>query len=239
MILKLEGVAHVEPTIFERVNHSHILIQLDPVEDRKVTQDQVVAALRQEMLAYPGYKPVVLVRGALGGGEQASFPIQVSLLGPELKTLADIAMRIHGVAQKTPSLADAKVTVNISNPEVRVAVDRHRAADLGVRISTVARALRLMVAGEDEISTYREGQEQYPVKMRVREDQRRDMEAHRQADGAVEPRRPGADRQHRHPRTRRRSDHPAAIQSSVLDRSLFGRRSGARARRSVARCCAR
>jgi HAE1 family hydrophobic/amphiphilic exporter-1 len=34
-----------------------------------------------------------------------------------------------------------------------------------------------MVAGDDEISTYREGSEQYPVKIRVREDQRRDIAA--------------------------------------------------------------
>jgi multidrug efflux pump subunit AcrB len=32
-----------------------------------------------------------------------------------------------------------------------------------------------MVAGQDEISTYREGQEQYPVKMRVLDSQRRDI----------------------------------------------------------------
>jgi hydrophobic/amphiphilic exporter-1 (mainly G- bacteria), HAE1 family len=44
-------------------------------------------------------------------------------------------------------------------------------------MSTVGNLLRLMVAGEDQISAYREGTEQYPVKIRVREDQRRDLEA--------------------------------------------------------------
>jgi HAE1 family hydrophobic/amphiphilic exporter-1 len=176
-ISKLEGVAHVEPTIFERVNHSHILIQLKPQEDRDITQDEVVAQLRTMMKAHPGLKPSVMVRSALGGGESASFPIQANLLGPDLRRLADYSMRLHAAAQKTPSLADAKVTVNLSNPEIRVAVDRHRAADLGVRISTVASALRLMVSGQDEISTYREGQEQYPVKMRVLESQRRDVDS--------------------------------------------------------------
>jgi HAE1 family hydrophobic/amphiphilic exporter-1 len=176
-ISKLDGVAHVEPTIFERVNHSHVLIQLKPQEDRTITQDEVVANLRTLMKQRPGLKPSVMVRSALGGGESASFPIQANLLGPDLRRLADYSMRLHAAAQKTPSLADAKVTVNLSNPEIRVAVDRHRAADLGVRISTVASALRLMVSGQDEISTYREGQEQYPVKMRVLESQRRDVDS--------------------------------------------------------------
>src|SRR4029077_19821864 len=52
-----------------------------------------------------------------------------------------------------------------------------RAADLGVRMKTVGDALRLMVAGDDQISTHREGAEQYPVKIRVLEEQRRDIAA--------------------------------------------------------------
>jgi HAE1 family hydrophobic/amphiphilic exporter-1 len=43
-------------------------------------------------------------------------------------------------------------------------------------MSTVGNTLRLAVSGDDEISFYKEGTEQYPVKIRVREDQRRDIE---------------------------------------------------------------
>ncbi|MFQ5742162.1 MAG: efflux RND transporter permease subunit [Acidobacteriota bacterium] len=176
-IAKLEGVAHVEPTIFERPNHSHLLVQLEPLEERRLTQAEVVTRARKLLSAHPSYKPVVLQKGALGGGEVGGVPIRVNLLGPDLARLADYAMQLLAKAEQLPSLADTKVIVNISNPEIRVAIDRQRAADLGVRISDVARALRLMVSGDDEISTYREGGEQYPVKIRVREDQRRNMEA--------------------------------------------------------------
>ena len=79
-----------------------------------MTQDQVVEQLRQRMKAYPGFKPQVLIRGALGGGEQASFPIQVNMLGPDMGKLADYSMKVLAQVQQTPSLADAKVTVNIS-----------------------------------------------------------------------------------------------------------------------------
>ena len=57
-----------------------------------------------------------------------------------------------------------------------MSVDRRRAADLGVRMATVGNTLRLAVSGDDEISFYKEGQEQYPVKIRVLEEQRRDIE---------------------------------------------------------------
>jgi HAE1 family hydrophobic/amphiphilic exporter-1 len=83
-----------------------------------------------------------------------------------LKTLA--------AAQQTPSLAEPKLSLSVSNPEIHVAVDRRRAADLGVRMSTIGNTLRLAVSGDDQISFYKEGQEQYPVKVRVLENQRRD-----------------------------------------------------------------
>src|SRR5205814_10635046 len=75
-----------------------------------------------------------------------------------------------------PSLAEPKLSLSVSNPEIHVAVDRRRAADLGVRMATVGNTLRLAVAGDDQISFYKEGQEQYPVKVRVLENQRRDAE---------------------------------------------------------------
>ncbi|HET9265019.1 MAG TPA: efflux RND transporter permease subunit [Vicinamibacterales bacterium] len=171
----LPGVAHVMPTIFERVNHSHILIQLAALAERDVTQEQVAEEVRTLMADYPGYKPTVVMRTPIGGGEQASYPINLSLTGPDLRQISGYALRMLGDVQKMPFISDSKAVVNLSNPELRVAVDRQRAADLGVRTADLARALRLMVSGEDEISSYREKGERYPVKIRVREDQRSNM----------------------------------------------------------------
>ena len=86
-------------------------------------------------------------------------------------------MQALAKAQLLPSLADARVSLSISNPEIHVAVDRRRAADLGLRMATIGSTLRLAVAGDDEISNFRDGTEQYPVKIRVLESQRNDAEA--------------------------------------------------------------
>jgi len=159
------------------VNHSHLLVQLKPIEERSVTQDEVVARVRAVLADFPGAQPVVTTRTALGGGETGAFPINVNLVGPDMDTLSDYGLKLLAKAQQAPGLTDAKVTVYNSNPEIRVAVDRERAADLGVRVSTVGSALRLMVAGEDEVSAFRDGTEQYPVKIRVRAEQRSDPAA--------------------------------------------------------------
>ena len=171
---QLPGVAHVMPTIFERVNHSHILVQLKPLSERKETEDEIAAQVRQVMTAYPAYKPTVAMRTPLGGGEVGSFAIQVNLTGTDLRQLSGYALRLLQDVQAMPAISDSKAVVNLANPELRVSVDRQRAADLGVRVSDLGQALRLMVSGEDEISSYQENGERYPVKIRVREDQRAD-----------------------------------------------------------------
>jgi HAE1 family hydrophobic/amphiphilic exporter-1 len=178
----IEGVAQLQPTITERPTHVHVLCWAQPLDQRRVSQDWMVKQMRERLKAHPSLKPSITVRNPLGGGEGGGgggfgYPINATLLGPDLNRLADYSMQLLGKAQKLPSLADPKVMLNLANPELRVAVDRRRAADLGVRMSTVGNALRLAVSGDDEISSYREGTEQYPVKMRVLESQRRDIDA--------------------------------------------------------------
>jgi HAE1 family hydrophobic/amphiphilic exporter-1 len=173
----LEGVAHVVPNIIERVNHAHVLVQLKPVDDRSVSQDDVAAEVRKVMTAYASMRPTVVFKSAIGGGEAAGYPVTVNLYGPDLHILSGYAVRLSDRLSGLPGFVDAKARVNLANPEVRVVVDRHRAGDLGVRLSDLGEALRLMVSGEDEITSFRDGGERYPVKMQVRKDQRDDVDA--------------------------------------------------------------
>jgi HAE1 family hydrophobic/amphiphilic exporter-1 len=173
----IEGIAELEPTITERPTHIHLLGYATPFEERKVSEDDIVKELRRRLAAHPSYKPSITIRNPLGGGEQGGFPISANILGPDMERLAEYSLRALALSQKLPSLTQPKITLNLSNPEIHVEVDRKRAADLGVRMATVGNTLRLAVAGDDEISNYREGSEQYPVKIRVLENQRRDIEA--------------------------------------------------------------
>jgi hydrophobic/amphiphilic exporter-1 (mainly G- bacteria), HAE1 family len=173
----IDGIAQLEPTITDRPTHIHLLGYALPFAERKATQDQMVAELRRRLKAHPSYKPSISIRNPLGGGEAGGFPISANLLGPDLGRLAEYSLKALAKAQKVPSFVEPKISLNISNPEIHVAVDRKRAADLGVRMATIGNTLRLAVAGDDEISNYREGSEQYPVKIRVLENQRRDINA--------------------------------------------------------------
>jgi HAE1 family hydrophobic/amphiphilic exporter-1 len=83
------------------------------------------------------------------------------LLGPELGPLVDIAKQANQAIVNVPSVSDIKVNLNLNSPELQVHIDRTKASDLGVRVSDVSGAVRLLMSGEDEISTYKEGSEQY------------------------------------------------------------------------------
>jgi multidrug efflux pump subunit AcrB len=68
--------------------------------------------------------------------------------------------------RKNPAAVDVDSTLILGKPELRVLIDRERAADLGVRVTDVADTLRLFVAGM-KASNYAEGGEQYDVQVRA------------------------------------------------------------------------
>ena len=59
-------------------------------------------------------------------------------------------------SEKLGGIVDADTTLKLNKPELRVKIDRERAADLGVDTSDIATSLRLMVGGEEEASRFRD-----------------------------------------------------------------------------------
>jgi HAE1 family hydrophobic/amphiphilic exporter-1 len=179
----IEGVAQIIPSVGVvgggpgASTHMHFLCLALPIGERKNTQAQMITEMRKRLANHPAYRATISARNALGSGEgTGGYPISANILGPDLNQLADFSMKALAAAQKLPSLADPKIQLSVSNPEIHVLVDRKRAADLGVRMATVGNTLRLAVAGDDQISSFREGAERYPVKVRVLENQRGDIE---------------------------------------------------------------
>jgi HAE1 family hydrophobic/amphiphilic exporter-1 len=179
----IEGVAQIIPSIgvvgpgAGASTHIHFLCLALPLGERKNTQADMIGEMRRRLAAHPAYRPSITARNALGSGEGAGgYAISANILGPDLDQLAEYSMKALGEVQKLPSIGEAKISLSVSNPEIHVVVDRKRAADLGVRMATIGNTLRLAVSGDDQISNFREGSERYPVKLRVLENQRRDIE---------------------------------------------------------------
>lgn len=174
-IEKIPGVIAVVPTshpFMDRVQMSRMTILLDEPDKRaplNAMAQQIRGILRDYAYAKPGLQfPNVL------GGRDTFAPIRATLLGPDFQRLAPIAREVVSELLKRPELADIRANLNFSNPELQVQIDRPLASDLGVRVSDVASAVRLLMSGEDEISYYKEEGEQYPVTMRLMPGQRDD-----------------------------------------------------------------
>jgi len=168
---KLPGVKYVYPLAVERVGHAHVYLHLAPPEERKLNVEQIGELARRVMAEYRNVRSRVLMPSAMGTGE-LWFPIRLMVMGPDLEQLATLAKRTAAEMKKDPTLKDVDVGLNLNSPELQVKIDRQRASDLGVRVADVAGAVRLFMSGDDEISTYKEGNEQYPVTMQLLPEQR-------------------------------------------------------------------
>jgi HAE1 family hydrophobic/amphiphilic exporter-1 len=173
---KIPGVVFAWPTIGERGEyHSHTYLRLTPSTERSFTFVDVADQIRK-IWADPRFKdlrPRFWFPSALGGSENTGS-IQPIILGPDFNRVAALASQEAGKIRRITGLLDVSAEINLNSPEFQVQIDRQRAADLGVQISDVADAVRLMIAGTDQISTYKEGAEQYDVNMQLVREQQKD-----------------------------------------------------------------
>ncbi len=126
----------------------------------------------------------------IGGG---NWDIDFVLRGPNLQTLAAYAEELRVRSQKL-GIIDADTTLKLDNPELRVVIDRKRAADLNVDTEHIASALRLMVGGDEKVSRFIDPSvnEHYDVQLRLSQPDREDIGDHLPPLRSARGRRSGA-----------------------------------------------
>src|SRR4051812_9373219 len=141
------------------------------------TQRDVMSEVRRRMQKYAPFR--FGVRNApsfnIGGGNN---DIDFVFRGPDLQELARFAdtLRLKTTTKEIDGIVDADTTLKLDKPELRVHINRDRAADLGVDTSDISTALRLMVGGDDRVSRYRDPSvnEDYDVELRLAQSDRKD-----------------------------------------------------------------
>jgi hydrophobe/amphiphile efflux-1 (HAE1) family protein len=158
-------------------NVARVYVRLIDPERRRQSQDQVMNRVRNEVLSHlpPELRVSVGEVGIFGGGAFSTAKIQYTLSGPDLERLGQYTERILERMRQVPGAVDVDSNLVTGKPEIGVYVDRARAADLGVQVSDVANALRVLVGGLD-VSTYQERGEQYDVHLRAESRYRADQQ---------------------------------------------------------------
>jgi len=181
-IRQLPEVRHILTTInssgFGSVTDGSIYVRLSPLSERDISQFEVMRMARENLQDFPGVRVGVQTVSSMGGGGSfRSTPVNAVVRGPDLDVLARLSNQITAEMKQIPGLVDVDSSLVVGNPEVQIQIRRDKASDLGVSVTDIARALRLMISGEESITKYKEGDQLYEVRLRVRPEQRRDAES--------------------------------------------------------------
>jgi HAE1 family hydrophobic/amphiphilic exporter-1 len=169
-IVSLPEVEYVQPYTHGTTNHAHLYIRLVDRSQRKRTHEQMATEIRRILGTFRNVTSNVRLPSTLGGEQY--YPIRAIIRGPDIPRLVEISKQVAARMREFSGLVDVNPNLNLNTPELQVKVDRLRAADLGVRMADVGSTVRLMYSGEDEISNFKEGSEQYPVTMQLLTEQR-------------------------------------------------------------------
>jgi HAE1 family hydrophobic/amphiphilic exporter-1 len=137
-------------------------------ELRDVARDTIQAVL-------PGARVVVTDPPFVEGGATEA-PIMVQVRAPDYDTLAPLARQFESALKSVPGITDVDMKYTPGQPELRVAVDRDRAARAGVPVASVALALRAAIEG-DEAGKLRQGKDDVPIRVRLEKGDRATMES--------------------------------------------------------------
>jgi HAE1 family hydrophobic/amphiphilic exporter-1 len=176
----LPGVRHTLMTAGgsadKSVNNAEIYVALTDLDKRKVSQQDLMQRTRELLKTYPAdiHTSVDLVSTV--GGNQSNADIQYFIQGPDLDKLAQYSEQLLAKMKSIPNLVDTDTTLRSGKPEVRLEIDRPRAADLGVSVMDIEMALNTLVAGQ-VASTFKAGEDQYDVRVRAAEEFRASPEA--------------------------------------------------------------
>jgi hydrophobe/amphiphile efflux-1 (HAE1) family protein len=180
-VRKLPGVGHTVVTVAggdqKTLNLASIYTAMVDPKLREVSQYQVMDLARKRVLAKlpPELRVSVGEVPAFATGT-SSAAVQYVLAGPDLKQLEAFTMKMGEKIKKHPAVVDFDTNLIVGNPEVRVNIDRDRAADIGVSVADVADTLRMLVAGM-KVSSFAEKGEEYDIRIRAEEAYRRDADA--------------------------------------------------------------
>jgi len=160
-------------------NEGIAFIRLKPLEERQKTglrsQHEVMAELRQSFSEIPGVSIVVFDMPVIQTGEFGA-PLQYVVMGPDVEQLFYEVEGYKTALAQIPGIVDVDSDLDVNKPKLIVDVLRDEAADLGISVSQIAQAMRILMGGDD-LSEYKKGGERYDVMVQMEDDARRIPEA--------------------------------------------------------------
>ncbi|HET9605100.1 MAG TPA: efflux RND transporter permease subunit [Gemmatimonadales bacterium] len=158
-------------------NQGSLFIHLKDRSERDLSADEVARELTRKISAIPGLRvfiqnpPVINV-----GGRRSKSEYQFTLQGSDINELYAGSQRMEARMRELPGLTDVTSDLQIKNPQVQVAINRDRAASLGIDVTQIEEAL-YNAYGSRQISTILTPNNQYQVIMELLPEYQKDLSA--------------------------------------------------------------
>ena len=160
-------------------NRSSITLNMVDFAVREESSTETLRKLRGQMQGIPGVE-VEFTQSTQG--PPTGPPINIEVSGEDFDQIVQISRDIKQRLQRAvetgeiPGLVDVQDNLNTGRPELRVDIDRERAAQFGLSTSQIAQVVRGAINGI-EASKYRTGEDEYDIRVRLREEDRQSLES--------------------------------------------------------------
>ena len=169
-VKQIPGIRNMLTTIGadvrRQVDRGSILVELVPPEQRRQSQKALMLMARDRLKNF--HDLVIAVQlPSLFSGAGPEQDLQFFLQGPDLNQLNIYAQRLKKRLAEVPGVTDLDSSYEPGKPELRVKINRDKASDLNVSVSSIATAMRTLVGGDTQATTYRDNDDRYDVQLRV------------------------------------------------------------------------
>ena len=150
-------------------NLGQIHIRLVPAWQRRISTEEEMTRVKDIADSYPGVTSRTSVIGMWGTANYS--PLEVEIQGADLPQVVSASQKIGDVMGRTNGVTDIKSTWQTARPELRVVVDREKAASFGLTLGDVASALQTAIQG-NVVTKYNDNGTDYDVRLQLAESDR-------------------------------------------------------------------
>jgi multidrug efflux pump len=144
------------------VAQGNIFFRAVPWEDRKRTTLEMAREMTPRVASMSGVTAFPVTPPSLGQGF-IQRPINFVIITSEsYQNLAQTVRAFQDELAKNPGFVQVDTDLRLNKPEIKLEVDRERAADMGVGVDLIARAVETMLGGR-KVTRYKRDGEQYDV----------------------------------------------------------------------------
>ncbi len=148
------------------VNTALSFVMLKPWGERTRSQMDITAELGPKMfMGMPGVLAFPINPPSLGQSFR-NPPLQFVVQAPSYAELNTAVEALMARVREYPGLANPDTDLKLNKPQLRVAINRDKAAQMGVGVDTIGRTLETLLGGR-EVTRYKQAGEQYNVKVQL------------------------------------------------------------------------